>query len=45
MKCRVVETGQVLKVDREFNDDRWKNRIVTWLDWSPHVNSIFILKI
>lgn len=32
-----VETGQVLKVDREFSDDRWRNRIVTWLDWSPHV--------
>ena len=36
--CRSVETGQALKLNREFSDDRWRNRIVTWLDWSPHVN-------
>jgi len=38
----VVETGQVLKVDREFQDDRWRNRIVTWLDWSPHYPELLL---
>lgn len=37
-----VETGQVLKVDREFSDDRWRNRIVTWLDWSPHYPELLL---
>ena len=39
-KAETVEPGQAFKLSREFSDDRWRNRIVTWLDWSPHV--IFI---
>jgi hypothetical protein len=35
---RVIETGQPLKLHYELTSDRWKNRTVTWLDWSPHVN-------
>ncbi len=35
---RILETGQALKFSREFSDDRWRNRTVTWLDWSPHVS-------
>ena len=43
---RIIETGEVFKLNREFQDDRWKNRIVTWMDWSPHVMfSILILEI
>lgn len=38
----VLETGQALKLDREFNDDRWRNRIVTWLDWSPHYPELLL---
>ncbi len=36
------ETGQVLKVNREFNADKWRNRIVTWLDWSPHYPELLL---
>lgn len=38
----VIETGQVLNVNREFSDDRWRNRIVTWLDWSPHYPELLL---
>jgi hypothetical protein len=33
-----METGEILKYSHEFYDDNLKNRIVTWLDWSPQVS-------
>ena len=33
-----MDTGEKLKFNREFHDDNLKNRIVTWLDWSPQVS-------
>lgn len=38
----MVETGQALKLNREFQDDRLRNRIVTWLDWSPHYPELLL---
>ncbi|CAF0703857.1 unnamed protein product [Brachionus calyciflorus] len=38
----IIETGQAFKLNREFYDDRWKNRIVTWLDWSPHYPELLL---
>jgi len=29
-------------LNREFSDDRWRNRIVTWLDWSPHYPELLL---
>ncbi|RNA37259.1 cytoplasmic dynein 1 intermediate chain 2-like isoform X9 [Brachionus plicatilis] len=38
----IIETGQAFKLNCEFHDDRWKNRIVTWLDWSPHYPELLL---
>ena len=43
MHCRLIETGQAFKLSKEFHDDRWRSRIVTWLDWSPLVCSCLCL--
>jgi len=41
-KAETVEPGQAFKLSREFSDDRWRNRIVTWLDWSPHYPELLL---
>lgn len=30
----VMDNRETFKIVREFYDDRWKNRIITCLDWS-----------
>jgi hypothetical protein len=34
---RHIEPKEVFKLNREFYDEKFKNRIVTCMDWSPHV--------
>ena len=41
----MVETGQAFKLHYEYLDEKLRNRVVTWMDWSPQVeiNLYFIL--
>jgi dynein intermediate chain len=40
--AELVETGQAFKLNKELYDDRWRNRIVTWMDWSPHFPELLL---
>ena len=37
-----VETGEAYNLKREFYDEKLRNRIVTWLDWSPHYPELLL---